>query len=124
MLHTKIDLDSSSSRLHSGIPFTAYPLALILVVGLTLHLRPRRIPTPLLRLSWELIATMASNKASGHADMHCPDPSMHDKQNQLSAAASTAALYVTNPQTKSERVANPREDVLDSDGKLSSKSKP
>jgi len=68
---------------------------------------------------------MASNKASGAADMHhCPDPSAHDKQNQLSAAASTAALYVTNPQTKSERVANPREDVLDSDGKLSSKSRP
>jgi hypothetical protein len=67
---------------------------------------------------------MAANKAHGHADMQCPDPSAHDKRNQLSAAASTAALYVTNPHTKNERVANPREDVLDSDGKLSSKSRP
>jgi hypothetical protein len=66
---------------------------------------------------------MAANKAHGHADMHCPDPSAHEKQNQLSAAASTAALYVTNPQTKSERVATPKENVLDSDGKLSSKSR-
>jgi hypothetical protein len=62
---------------------------------------------------------MAANKAHGHADMQCPDPSVHEKQNQLSAAASTAALYVTNPQNKNERAATPKEDVLDSDGKLS-----
>jgi hypothetical protein len=64
---------------------------------------------------------MAANKAHGHADMQCPDPSAHEKQNTLSAAASTAALYVTNPQNRNERAATPKEDVLDSDGKLSSK---
>ena len=81
----------------------------------------RRLPNPLLRLSWKSISTMAANKAHGHADMQCPDPSAHEKQNTLSAAASTAALYVTNPQNKNERAATPKEDVLDSDGKLSSK---
>ena len=65
---------------------------------------------------------MAIDKASGAADMHCPDPSAHDKQNKLSEQASTAALYVTNPAARSERAPTPREDVLDSDGKLSSKS--
>ena len=66
---------------------------------------------------------MAANKAHGHTDMQCQDPSAHEKQNQLSAGASTAALYVTNPQNKNERAATPKEDVLDSDGKLSSKSR-
>ena len=65
---------------------------------------------------------MAIDKASGAADMHCPDPSAHDKHNKLSEQASTAALYVTNPAARSERAPTPREDVLDSDGKLSSKS--
>ncbi|KAM0701103.1 hypothetical protein Q7P35_011464 [Cladosporium inversicolor] len=65
---------------------------------------------------------MAIDKASGAADMHCPDPSVHDKHNKLSEQASTAALYVTNPAARSERTPTPREDVLDSDGKLSSKS--
>ena len=65
---------------------------------------------------------MGIEKASGAADMHCPDPSVHDKHNKLSEQASTAALYVTNPAARSERAPTPREDVLDSDGKLSSKS--
>jgi hypothetical protein len=65
---------------------------------------------------------MAIDKASGAADMHCPDPSAHDKHKKLSEQASTAALYVTNPAARSERAPTPREDVLDSDGKLSSKS--
>lgn len=64
---------------------------------------------------------MAVEKASGASDMHCPDPSMHDKHNKLSEQASTAALYVTNPAAKTERAATPKEDVLDRDGKLSSK---
>lgn len=66
---------------------------------------------------------MAVDKASSAGDTHCPDPSMHEKQNRLSEQASSAALYVTNPVTKSEQVASPREDVLDADGKLSSKSR-
>lgn len=65
---------------------------------------------------------MAVDKASGVADTHCPDPSMHDKQNRLSEQASTAALYVTNPAARSERAPTPKENVLDSDGKLSSRS--
>ncbi|KAM0721831.1 hypothetical protein Q7P37_002756 [Cladosporium fusiforme] len=65
---------------------------------------------------------MAVNKASAAADSHCPDPSMHQKQNKLSEQASSAALYVTNPNTKSERTPDPREDVLGEDGRLSSKS--
>lgn len=64
---------------------------------------------------------MAVEKASGVSDMHCPDPSMHDKHNKLSEQASTAALYVTNPAARTERAATPMEDVLDKDGKLSSK---
>lgn len=46
---------------------------------------------------------------------------MHDKHNSLSEQASSAALYVTNPAAKTERAATPKEDVLDRDGKLSSK---
>jgi hypothetical protein len=65
---------------------------------------------------------MAIEKASGAGDMHCPDPSVHEKHNKLSEQASTAALYVTNPAARSERAPTPREDVLDADGKLSSKS--
>jgi hypothetical protein len=65
---------------------------------------------------------MAVDKASGVDDLHCPDPSAHDKQNKLSEQASTAALYVTNPAARSERAATPKENILDSDGRLSSKS--
>lgn len=60
--------------------------------------------------------------AADHSHMECPDPSAHEKHNKLSAQASTAALYVTDP----SRGTNPREtvqrDVLDSNGKLSSSS--
>lgn len=62
---------------------------------------------------------MAVDKAT--TDTPCPDPSMHDKHNKLSEQASTAALYVTNPNSKSGRPAVAKEDVLDKDGKLSSK---
>lgn len=65
---------------------------------------------------------MAVDKASGVTDTHCPDPSAHEKHNKLSEQASTAALYVTNPAARTERAATPKEDILDSDGKLSSKS--
>jgi len=65
---------------------------------------------------------MAVDKASGAADMHCPDPSAHEHQNRLSEQASTAALYVTNPAARSERAPTPKENLLDSDGKLSSRS--
>jgi hypothetical protein len=65
---------------------------------------------------------MAVDKASGVPDMHCPDPSMHEHQNRLSEQASTAALYVTNPAARSERAATPKQDILDADGKLSSRS--
>lgn len=67
------------------------------------------------------VTTMAVDKPAA-ADSPCPDPSVHDKHNRLSEQASTAALYVTNPNTKSAPAPDPREDVLDSDGKLSSKS--
>jgi len=65
---------------------------------------------------------MAIDKASGAADMQCPDPSVHEHHNRLSEQASTAALYVTNPAARSERAPAPKEDLLDSDGKLSSRS--
>ncbi|KAK5164088.1 Eisosome assembly protein [Saxophila tyrrhenica] len=42
----------------------------------------------------------------------CPDPSVHERKDQLSAAASTAALYATRE----------KESPLGSDGRLSSKS--
>lgn len=65
---------------------------------------------------------MVGEKAPAAISSHCPDPSMHQKQNKLSEQASSAALYVTNPNTKSERTPDPREDVLGDDGRLSSKS--
>lgn len=64
---------------------------------------------------------MAVDKPAA-ADSPCPDPSVHHQHNRLSEQASTAALYVTNPSTKSAPAPDPREDVLDSNGKLSSKS--
>jgi len=52
----------------------------------------------------------------------CPDPSAHDHHNKLSEQASTAALYVTDPARHADQRANaPRDNALDSDGKLSSK---
>ncbi|OQO09043.1 hypothetical protein B0A48_05934 [Cryoendolithus antarcticus] len=54
---------------------------------------------------------MASHAHAG--EVPCPDPSAHEKQNKLSAQASTAALLATS---------HAKEDVLNKDGKLSSAS--
>lgn len=59
----------------------------------------------------------ADTASSGHGDMPCPDPSVHEKHDRLSAQASSAALYVTHP----ERNNNSGENPLGADGKLSSK---
>ena len=63
---------------------------------------------------------MATETASiSQADsIPCPDPSVHEKHNKLSEQASSAALYVTQPQ----RNGNAKEDPLGPDGKLSSRS--
>ena len=50
-------------------------------------------------------------------EVPCPDPSMH-RNTKLQEQASTAALYVTSPAKK----IDPREGLLDKDGKLSSRS--
>lgn len=63
---------------------------------------------------------MAATDSHAH-DMPCPDPSVHEKTDRLSAQASTAALYVTQPH-KGTDPREPKEDVLGKDGKLSSKS--
>ena len=51
-------------------------------------------------------------------DMACPDPSVH-RDTKLQEQASSAALYATSPGKKMD----PREGLLDKDGKLSSRSK-
>ncbi|KAK3718866.1 Eisosome assembly protein [Vermiconidia calcicola] len=62
---------------------------------------------------------MAGETTTSHSEQPpCPDPSVHEKQHQLSAAASTAALYATHP----ERNTSHRKSPLDSNGKLSSQS--
>nr|POF03040.1 hypothetical protein CFP56_70043 [Quercus suber] len=63
--------------------------------------------------------------ASSHAgEIPCPDPSVHThaKGQNLSEAASTAALYVTNPERQVAERQVVRENPLGDDGKLSSKS--
>jgi len=61
--------------------------------------------------------------AADHTHMECPDPSAHENRNKLSAQASTAALYVTDPARGTHpRENNVQRDVLDSNGKLSSSS--
>ena len=65
---------------------------------------------------------MASSDNHSHSnDIPCPDPSVHEKTDRLSAQASTAALYVTQPH-KGTDPRQPKEDVLGKDGKLSSRS--
>lgn len=68
--------------------------------------------------------TAATGTSSSKSDDACPDPSAHDRQNKLSAQASTAALYVTNPAGKksSSKSTAIRDDVLTPEGKLSSSS--
>ncbi|KAK3718308.1 Eisosome assembly protein [Vermiconidia calcicola] len=62
---------------------------------------------------------MAGETTTSHSEQPpCPDPSVHEKQHQLSAAASTAASYATHP----ERNTSHRKSPLDSNGKLSSQS--
>nr|POE51726.1 hypothetical protein CFP56_25933 [Quercus suber] len=64
---------------------------------------------------------MASSNAG---EIPCPDPSVHahPKGHHLSEAASTAALYVTNPDRQTTERQVVRENPLGDDGKLSSKS--
>jgi hypothetical protein len=57
----------------------------------------------------------AATQAPAPGEIACPDPSAHEHQNKLSAAASTAALYATHPERN-------KDSPLGSDGKLSSKS--
>ena len=57
----------------------------------------------------------AATQTPGSGEIACPDPSAHDHQNKLSAAASTAALYATHPERN-------KDSPLGSDGRLSSKS--
>lgn len=57
----------------------------------------------------------AATHTPAPGEMSCPDPSVHDHQNKLSAAASTAALYAAHPERNKD---NP----LGADGKLSSRS--
>jgi hypothetical protein len=59
---------------------------------------------------------MAAAHPHGAGEVPCPDPSVHEKHNKLSEQASTAALYVTNPER------NTRESVLNKDGRLSASS--
>ncbi|OJD32795.1 eisosome protein 1 protein [Diplodia corticola] len=60
-----------------------------------------------------------SAKPFASGDMACPDPSVHGRDKRLQEQASTAALYVTQP----ERSANAeQQDPLGPDGKLSSAS--
>ena len=65
---------------------------------------------------------MAANTASATNDVPCPDPSVHERSHKLSEQASTAALYVTNPDRGSNaKDTKSRENVLGPDGKLSSR---
>lgn len=57
----------------------------------------------------------AATQTPGPGEMSCPDPSAHEHQNKLSAAASTAALYATHPDRNKDSPLGP-------DGKLSSSS--
>jgi len=61
------------------------------------------------------------------AEMACPDPSAHEAhpKSKLSEQASTAALYVTDPARAAggSRPSDSRSDILDADGKLSSRSR-
>ncbi|EKG14656.1 hypothetical protein MPH_08129 [Macrophomina phaseolina MS6] len=60
-----------------------------------------------------------STKPLAHGEVACPDPAAHGRDKRLQEQASTAALYVTNP----ERASNlQRNDHLSPDGKLSSAS--
>jgi len=60
---------------------------------------------------------MATAHPHGAGEVPCPDPSVHEKHNKLADQASTAALYVTNPDRQA------KQDVLGKDGKLSASSK-
>jgi hypothetical protein len=63
--------------------------------------------------------TTSSPKASSDKqNMACPDPSAH-RDTKLQESASAAALYATKSRSKSK----PRDDVLDANNKLSSRSK-
>jgi len=61
------------------------------------------------------------------SEMACPDPSAHEAshKSKLSEQASSAALYVTDParSTRGARTSDSRADILDADGKLSSRSR-
>lgn len=68
---------------------------------------------------------MAADTATSRSEAPlCPDPSAHEHHNKLSAQASTAALYVTNPPkgNHSRNSSIQSESILGPDGKLSSKS--
>jgi hypothetical protein len=68
---------------------------------------------------------MAADTASVGSSVPCPDPSVHQHQHgkSTSEAASTAALLAANNHKGDSKEQSQQQNILDADGKLSSRSR-